>query len=144
MSCVWVNGKVFSKQTQFSHDVAYEAMCGNKEKAADMVIREVRKRRRTRQSVTFGFMEAKPGSRRYFFTRDLKAYDDDFQGKLRIYKEWKRFCKSRNCDLATYEVTSVQIIPGQKSETKTVESHDIVDLSRPVKIKFYYTDEITI
>lgn len=135
-SVFWVNGNVFAPMySQLAHDLGYLVICGKKKEAEDRIIREVRKERLNRRQVSFGFFKAN-GSKEYMFTRQLVAYDDDFKDKLRIYKEWKRYCKSKNCDLATHEITSGEFTPKGMKNTVAEESHDVVDLTRPVKIRW--------
>lgn len=132
-STFWVNGIVFAPMwSQLAHDLGYLVVCGKRKEAEDRIIREIRKERLKRRQVSFGFF--KNGSKEYMFTRQLVAYDDDFEEKLRIYKEWKRYCKARDCDLATHEITSGEFAINGMINTVTEESHDIVDLTRPIKI----------
>lgn len=107
----------------------------------DRLIQVIRQRRKNqRRKVTFGFWEEgykeKQKDRRFFYTRQLEAYDDDFSDKLRIYKEWKHYLEERDGIVSTHEVTSGKIIPGQKSKTKTMKTQDKADLTAPLKI--YY------
>lgn len=133
-SIFWVNGEVFAPRwSQLAHDLGYLVICGKRKEAEDRIIREVRRARLKRRQVSFGFFKV-GGSKEYMFTRQLVAYDDDFEEKLRIYKEWKRYCKARDCDLATHEITSGEFAINKMINTITEESHDVVDLTRPIKI----------
>lgn len=135
-SVFWVNGKVFAPMwSELAHDLGYLVVCGKRKEAEDRIIREVRKKRLKRRRVSFGFFKAN-GSKQYMFTSQLIAYDDDLEDKLRIYKEWKRYCKARNCDLATHEITSGEFTINGMINTVTEESHDVVDLTRPIKIRW--------
>ncbi len=129
----WVNGKLYAKEwTQLAHDLGYLVATGHEKEAIDMIKRDIRKKRAEKRRCTFGFFEK--GSRRYFYTQQLTANDDDLQGKLSVYKEWKRYCESQNCVMAVHEVTEGSFIPGQKSDAKSHMVEEIADLSRPVKI----------
>ena len=136
--CCSVNGRRFivDDPSRFG----YLVICGKGKEVRDEIKREVRKRRRQRRRVTFGFFSK--GNNRYFYTRDLGAYDDDLADKLRIYKLWKEYCLSRNCDLATHIITEGRITPDGKSISKERESTDIVDLSRPVKLRYPYEEAV--
>ena len=135
-SVFWVNGKVFAPMwSELAHDLGTLVVCGKRKEAEDRIIREVRKKRLKRRRVSFGFFKAN-GSKQYMFTSQLIAYDDDLEDKLRIYKEWKRYCKARNCDLATHEITSGEFAINGMINTVTEESHDVVDLTRPIKIRW--------
>lgn len=137
-----VNGKVIAERySQTAHNLGCMVIEGQGKEARDKIKRIVRKNRLQRRRVTFGFFKAN-GSREYMFTHQLTAYDDDLQDKLRIYKEWKRYCLSRNCDLATHEITSGQLTPDGMTEGTTEESHDIVDIKRPCKIKYRYEEMV--
>ena len=113
---------------------------GNTKGVDDEIKRIVRKIRTQRRRVTFGFYGK--GNNKYFYTRELGAYDDDLQDKLRIYKEWKRYCLSRDCDLATHTVTSGEFTLNGMKNTKEKESTEIVDITRPIKIRYRYEREV--
>ena len=83
--------------------------------------------------VTFGFFGINE-SNRYYYTRQLIACDDDLQEKLRIFKEWKRYCKEQNCNLATHKIISGNFTPFGMENMEIKQSLDAVDLKRPVKI----------
>lgn len=134
-----VNGKRF--ETDDPAHFGYLVICGKGKEARDEIKRIVRRNRKQRRRVTFGFYGK--GNNRYFYTRELGAYDDDLQDKLRIYKLWKEYCLSRDCDLATMVITEGSITPDGKSKPKERGSGDIVDITRPIKIKYQYK-EITI
>lgn len=135
-SVFWVNGEIFAPMySQLAHDLGYLVICGKAKEAEDKIVREVRKSRLERTKVTFGFFKAN-GSKEFMFTRQLVAYDDDLEDKLRIYKLWKEFCVSKNCDLATHEITSGDFTLKGMKNTVTEESHDIVDITRPIKIRW--------
>ena len=106
----------------------------------DEIKRRIRKWRKERRRVTFGFYGK--GNNRYFYTRELGAYDDDLQDKLRIYKLWKEYCLSRDCDLATTIITEGTITPDGESKPKERESSDIVDLGRPIKLRYPYEEVV--
>lgn len=134
-SIFWVNGKVFAPMwSQLAHNLGYMVVCGKAKEAEDKIKREYRKQYKTRRRCTIGFFEK--GTRRYFYTSQLGAYDDDLQDKLRVYKEWKRFCESKNCVMNTHEITEGEFIPGKKGKTRSHYTEDIADLTRPVKIYF--------
>jgi hypothetical protein len=113
----------------------------DKKETIDKIKRIIRKRRNQRRKVTIGFLKAN-GNGEYMFTRQLSAYDDDLQDKLRIYKEWKAYCLSRDCDLSVATVTAGTFDGKKMSEGKMYESHDIVDITKPVKIKYAYEREV--
>lgn len=112
----------------------------NEKETFDKIKRIIRKRRNQRREVTFGFYKA-DGSRQYMYTRQLYAYDDDLQDKLRIYKEWKKYCLSKDCDLSVATVTSGTFDGKKMSQGKTDETHDIVDITKPIKLKFRYREQ---
>ena len=133
-----VNGKRFMIE-----DPSYYGrlvISGKGKEARDEIKREVRKRRKQRRRVTFGFYGK--GNNRFFYTRELGAYDDDLDDKLRIYKLWKQFCESKNCDLATTIITEGSVTPNGKGKVTQRESSDIVDLSRPIKLRYPYEEVI--
>ena len=133
---VWVNGKVFAKEfSDLATGIGNTVITKGGKAAEDIIIRKVRELRNRRRKVTFGFFGVN-GSLQYYYTRQLEAYDDDLQGKLRIYKEWKRYCKERNCDLQTHKITSGEFTPYGMKNTEVKQSSDIVDLKRPMKIKW--------
>ena len=133
---VWVNGKVFAKQyTELASKIGNTVLTKGNKAAEDMIIRKVRELRKRRRKVTFGFFGIN-GSRQYYYTRQLEAYNDDFQEKLRIYKEWKRYCKERNCDLITHEITTGEFTPYGMEKKEVTQSSDVVDLKRPMKIRW--------
>ena len=141
MSRFWVNGKIFCKEwDDLSSDLGYLVQCGKGKEALDKIKRIVRRNRKQRRRVTFGFYGK--GNNRYFYTRELGAYHDDLEDKLRIYKLWKEYCLSRDCDLATTIITEGSITPDGKSKGKERESSDVVDLSRPIKLRYPYRKEI--
>ena len=132
-SVFWVNGKVFAPMwSQLAHDLGYLVICGKAKEAEDRIKREYRKSLNERRKCTIGFFER--GTNRYFYTSQLYAYDDDLQDKLRVYKEWKRYVKSRNCLMNVNEITEGEFIPGQKGKAKSRFTEDVADLNRPVKI----------
>lgn len=136
-----VNGKCLDMDSQMASRLGQMVVCGRKKEAEDEIKRIVRKNRNQRRRVTFGFFKAN-GSRDYMFTRELGAYDDDLQDKLRIYKRWKEYCLSRDCDLATHFVTSGKITPDGATKGEVRESSDIVDITRPVKLRFAYREVV--
>ena len=136
----WVNGKIFCADNQLAHDLGYLVICGKGKEVRDEIKRIVRRNRKQRRRVTIGFYGK--GNNRYFYTRQLGAYDDDLKDKLRIYKEWKRYCLSRDCDLATHEITSGNFTPKGMKDVKVKESEDIVDITRPVKLRYPYEEVI--
>jgi hypothetical protein len=115
-------------------------ICDRKE-TIDKIKQIIRKRRNQKREVTFGFYKANK-SDEYMYTRQLSAYDDDLQDKLRIYKEWKEYCLSRDCDLSVATVTAGTFDGKKMSEGKTHESHDIVDITRPVKLRYKYREDV--
>lgn len=133
-----VNGKRFV--TEDPSYFGYLVISGKGKEARDEIKREIRKRRKQRRRVTFGFFGK--GNNRFFYTRELEAYDDDLEDKLRIYKLWKAYCLSKDCDLATTIITEGSITPDGKSKVKQRESSDIVDLSRPIKLRYPYEEVI--
>lgn len=120
--------------------LGYLVICGKGKEARDEIKRIVRRNRKQRRRVTFGFFGK--GNNRFFYTRELGAYDDDLADKLRIYKLWKEYCLSRDCDLATTIITEGSITPDGRSKAKQRESSDIVDLSRPIKLRYPYEEVI--
>lgn len=133
-----INGKPF--YVDDPSRLGYLVITGKSKEARDEIKREVRKRRNQRRRVTFGFFGK--GNNHYFYTRELGAWDDDLQDKLRIYKLWKQYCIDRDCDLATTIITEGSITPDGKSKAKVKESSDIVDLGRPVKLRYPYEKEV--
>lgn len=133
-----VNGKQFVTDNP-SH-FGYLVICGKGKEARDEIKREIRKRRKQRRRVTFGFYGK--GNSRFYYTRELGAYDDDLQDKLRIYKLWKEYCLSRDCDLATTIITEGSVTPDGRSKAKQRESSGIVDLSRPIKLRYPYEEVV--
>lgn len=136
-----INGKQIQLTTQEASTIGQVLLAKGTEACIAELKRFVRKSRNQRRQVTIGFFKAN-GSREYMFTRDLMAYDDDLQDKLRIYKEWKRYCLSKDCDLATHNITSGEFNPFGKNNAKTRESHDLVDITRPIKLKYEYRMEV--
>jgi hypothetical protein len=115
--------------------------CFDPKQTEDKIKRVIRKRRTQRRRVTFGFYKVND-NKQYMFTRELSAFDDDLQGKLRIYKEWKRYCLSKDCDLSVATITSGTFDGKKMSEGKEYKSHDIIDITRPVKIRYAYNNEV--
>lgn len=133
-----VNGKRL--QLDDPSKLGYLVICGKGKEARNEIKRIVRCNRKQRRRVTFGFYGK--GNNRYFYTRELGAYDDDLQDKLRIYKLWKEYCLSKDCDLATTIITEGSITPDGESKPKERESSDIVDLGRPIKLRYSYKEAV--
>lgn len=133
--CCLVNGKRF-----VADNLGCLVICGKGKEVRDEIKRIVRRNRKQRRRVTFGFFGK--GNNRFYYTRDLGAYDDDLQDKLRIYKLWKEYCLSRDCDLATTIITEGTITPDGESKPKERESSDIVDLGRPIKLRYPYEEVV--
>ena len=132
-SVFYVDGKVFSPMyTQLSHDLGMLVVEGKKKEAEDKIKRIVRAQRLKKRRCTIGFYEQ--GTNRFFYTFQLLADDTNLQEKLRVYKEWKRYCESVGCIMKTHEVTSGKFIPGEKSNSEVKIIKEIADLTRPVKV----------
>ena len=139
-SVFFVNGKVYAPMySQLSHDLGCLVIAGRVKEAEDMIKRDIRKKNKEVRRCTIGFFEK--GTKRYFFTSQLGAYDDDLMDKLRVYKEWKRFIESKNCIMGTHEISEGEFIPGTRTGSKRHRTEDIADLKRPVKI--YFSREVT-
>lgn len=136
--CCSVNGKRL--ELEYPSSLGHLVICGKGKEARDEIKRIVRRNRKQRRRVTFGFYGK--GNKRFYYTRELGAYDDDLQDKLRIYKLWKEYCLSRDCDLATTIITEGSVTPDGISKTKQRKSSDIVDLSRPIKLRYPYKEII--
>ncbi len=131
-----VYGKPFANmdmRSQLAHDAGYLLICGKEKEAFDLVKKEIRKLFKKKNYVTIGFMEE--GKNLYHFTKQLMADNEDLGDKLRVFKEFKRFCQSQNCKLKTVQVTSFDVTPYGTGNRKTEELISRVDLNRPVKIK---------
>lgn len=64
------------------------------------------------------------------------------QGKLHSYKEWKHYIQSKDYDLSTHTVTSGYLTPdGKMTEGRTEETHNLVDLKRPIVIRIVKAKE---
>ena len=134
-SVFFVDGKIYAPMySQLAHDLGYLVITGKAKEAEDMIKRDIRKKAKENRRCTIGFFEK--GTKRYFYTSQLSADDNDLQDKLRVYKEWKRFIESKNCIMATHEISEGSFIPGQKTSSERHLTEDIADLSRPVKIYF--------
>lgn len=127
-----VNGKYFP--LEYPSTIGQIWLSKGTEAMKAEIKKEVRKRRQERRRVTIGFYV--DDTKRFCYTRDLGAYNDDLQDKLRIYKLWKEFCLKNNCVLSHHEITSGYITPDGNSKTKTEEVKDKVNLKRPIKL-FY-------
>ena len=132
-SVFFVNGKVYAPMySQLAHDLGYLVITGKAKEAEDMIKRDIRKKAKENRRCTIGFFEK--GTKRYFYTSQLSADDNDLQDKLRVYKEWKRFVESKNCVMATHEISEGSFIPGSKSKAEIRFTEDVADIKRPVKI----------
>ena len=120
--------------SQLAHDLGCLVIAGKVKDAEDMIKRDIRRKTKESRRCTIGFFEK--GSRRYFYTSQLMASDDDLIDKLRVYKEWKRYIESKNCVMAIHEISEGSFIPGQKSGAEKRTTEDVADLTRPVKIYF--------
>ena len=128
-----VNGKIYApRYSQLAHDLGCLIIEGKKKEAEDIIKRDIRKQLREKRTCTIGFFEK--DNNRIFYTTQLRATEDDLNEKLRIFKEWKRYCESKNCILATHEISEGSFIPGKKSKVQSHYSEDVVDLRRPVKV----------
>lgn len=136
----WVNGNKLELTYDEIHRLGYLAICRKTKEVNDEIKRIVRRNRKQRKKVGFGFF--KVNSNDYLFTRDLWAYDDDLQDKLRIYKLWKDFCKTYNGKLNPHTITIGEITPygSKKKEEKVI--YDEVDLKRPMKFSYKYDYQI--
>lgn len=132
-SVFFVDGKVYAPMySQLAHDLGCLVIEGRVKDAEDMIKRDIRKKAKESRRCTIGFFEK--GTKRYFYTSQLMARDDDLLDKLRIYKEWKRFIESKNCVMGIHEISEGSFIPGRKSGVEKRTTEDIADLSRPIKI----------
>lgn len=134
-SVFFVDGKLYAPMySQLAHDLGYLVITGKGKEAEDMIKRDIRKKAKENRRCTIGFFEK--GTKRYFYTSQLSADDNDLKDKLRVYKEWKRFVESKNCIMATHEISEGSFVPGSKSKAETRFTEDLADLTRPVKIYF--------
>jgi hypothetical protein len=132
-SIFWVNGRVYAPMySQLAHDLGCLVVEGRVKEAEDMIKRDIRKKNKESRRCTIGFFEK--DTKRYFYTSQLVASDNDLQDKLRVYKEWKHFVESKNCVMGTHEISEGSFIPEQKSSAQKRMTEDIADLSRPIKI----------
>ncbi len=128
-----VNGKIYApRYSQLAHDLGCLIIEGKRKEAEDIIKRDIRKQLKAKRTCTIGFYEK--DNNRVFYTTQLTAPEDDLQGKLQIFKEWKSYCESKNCIMATHEISEGSFIPGKKSQGKSRYSEDVVDLRKPVKI----------
>lgn len=128
-----VNGKAFPVPNPSRLGVLLVE--GKAKEVHDEIKRMVRNQRKEVRRVTIGFYGL-DRPKNFFYTSQLYAKDDDLQGKLYVYKEWKRFCKSRGGEVSTHTVTTGNITPFGSEEKEVVETHDRVDFDRPLKIYF--------
>lgn len=132
-SVFFVDGKLYAPiYSQLAHDLGYLVITGKVKEAENMIKRDIRKKAKESRRCTIGFFEK--GTKRYFFTSQLSADDNDLQDKLRVYKEWKRFVESKNCVMGIHKISEGSFIPGQKSGAIKRTTEDVADLTRPVKI----------
>lgn len=135
----WVNGKELFLENP--SDLGILLVRGKQKEAHDEIKRIIRKRRKQERLVGYGFRKANNPAQ-FLYTSQLYARDSDLGEKLRIYKEWKRFCIEQNKKLTTHIVTTGEVTPygsEKKSEEKT---KDTVDLTKPVKFRFAYKEEL--
>lgn len=99
----------------------------------------LRKQEKQEGWVTFGFFVT--GSKEYYYTEQLTARANDLQDKLRIYKEWKHYIQEHNCRLSKFIVTSGNITPEGCTERIEEKNEDIIDLSKPLKLRVIKPDD---
>lgn len=131
----YMNGKYINLDAQSAHDIACMVISGRKKEAEDTLKRILRNaEKETNDYICIGFYGV--NSDTYYFTQDLKCNKNNLQDKLHAYKEWKRYIKSKNCDLSTHTVTSGLLTPdGKMTKEREENVLDKVDLSRPCIIR---------
>ncbi|MBR4607217.1 MAG: hypothetical protein IKO41_13465 [Lachnospiraceae bacterium] len=110
------------------------AISGKRKELEDEIKRIVRKAWRKPRLLTIAFRGASNPDR-YFYTTQLTARADDFDDRLRVFKEWKRYCLEKGCVLTTpISVTEGEFVPGApcKGSVKFVE--ETVDVKKPLTV----------
>lgn len=134
------NNKLIQLDNNTRLSVACLMLCGKEREAEAILKRILRKQEKEDNYICIGFYGV--DSTQYYFTQQLKCKRNDLQTKLYIYKEWKRYIQSKDCDLSTHTVTSGYLMPdGKMTEKKTEETHNMVDLKRPIIIRLIKAKE---
>lgn len=127
------NNKLIQLDYSTHSEVALLMISGKKTEAEAMLKRLLRKQEKEDSYICIGFFGV--NSNQYYFTQTLKCSRNDMQGKLYSYKEWKHYIQSKNCNLSTHEIVSGYFIPNGKVTKGKTETHDKIDLNRPVIIR---------
>lgn len=127
------NNKLIQMDYSTHSEVALLMLSGKETEAETILKRLLRKQEKEDSDICIGFYGE--NSNRYYFTLQLKCSRNDMQGKLYSYKEWKHYIQSEDCNLPTYEVTSGYFIPNGKRTKGKEETHNKIDLNRPVIIR---------
>lgn len=129
-----VDGKVFAPPySRLASELGVLVIEGRKKEAEDRIKRIIRSQYKKPRRCTIGFYEK--GTKRFFYTSQLIADDSSLSEKLRVYKQWKQYCKDQNCIMHTHDVTQGAVIPGQPLEKgKVIEIKGIADIRRPIKV----------
>lgn len=134
------NDKLINLDSDIRSQVACLMLSGKETEAEAILKRLLRKQEKEESYICIGFSGVK--SDQYYFTQQLKCRRNNLQGKLYAYKEWKHYIQSKDCDLSTHIVTSGYLTPdGKMTEGKTEETHNMVDLKRPVIIRLIKAKE---
>ena len=132
--CFGWNHKPINLDSDTRSTVACLMLEGKESEAEAILKRKLRKQEKEESYICIGFFGK--NSDQFYFTQDLKCKRNDLQGKLYTYKEWKRYIKMRDCDLAVSTVVSGHMqADGKMSEGIKEKSKDIVDLNRPCIIR---------
>ena len=134
------NNKLIQLDSSTRSEVAVLMLSGKQPEAEAILKRMLRKQEKEDSYICIGFFGA--GSNQYYFTQQLKCRRNDMQGKLYSYKEWKHYIQSKDCDLSTHTVTNGYLMPdGKMTSEKAEETHNKIDLNRPIIIRLVKAKE---
>lgn len=134
------NNKLIQLDSNTRSEVAVLMLSGKETEAEAILKRMLRKQEKEDSYICIGFFGA--GSNQYYYTLQLICRRNDMQGKLYSYKEWKHYIQSKDCDLSTHTITSGYLMPdGKMADEKKEETHNKIDLNRPVIIRLVKAKE---
>lgn len=129
----YYNGNYIPLNDEIRNRLAILCISGKRKEAEDELKRLLRKEEKeTYDYVTYGFYGK--NSNNFYFSRQLKAHDNNINEKLSVYKEFKKYIEERDGYLHPFIITTGHITPNGNEKLK-VDKGILIDLDRKIRIR---------
>lgn len=131
--CFYYNGNYIPLDSEYRNRLVILCLSGKRKEAEDELKRLLRKEEKEIHNyVTYGFYGK--NSNNFYFSKQLKAHDNNINEKLFVYREFKKYIEERNGYLQPFIVTTGYVTPNGNEKIK-MDKGVLIDLERKICIR---------